>query len=250
MTPGAVRGSDADFYFCADSDLVKVTFASQGQLLATSVLASFSDDLRYAIYDDDGDIVVWTDAGTVSRVDGSTGAVEYTKTVPYQVETIGLRDLGAPDLQRLTDELYFTTGGTSYFTDLKTGLTRSVAGADATVQPFFWDGQTDTGITKTVLSQPRRIRLITGDGDLRQLSDFLEDLMAPSEVETINIDDVIDGAVIDITAGARDIARATCEPYSIAIFERSGQVIFKRALTDGSFAVDQSVSSTGDVLDQ
>ncbi|TIN65591.1 MAG: hypothetical protein E5Y26_04610 [Mesorhizobium sp.] len=250
VTPGAVRGSDADFYFCADSDLVKVTFASQGQLLATSVLASFSDDLRYAIYDDDGDIVVWTDAGTVSRVDGSTGAVEYTKTVPYQVETIGLRDLGAPDLQRLTDELYFTTGGTSYFTDLKTGLTRSVAGADATVQPFFWDGQTDTGITKTVLSQPRRIRLITGDGDLRQLSDFLEDLMAPSEVETINIDDVIDGAVIDITAGARDIARATCEPYSIAIFERSGQVIFKRALTDGSFAVDQSVSSTGDVLDQ
>ncbi|WP_292090726.1 hypothetical protein, partial [Mesorhizobium sp.] len=61
--------------------MVKVTFASQGQLLATSVLASFSDDLRYAIYDDDGDIVVWTDAGTVSRVDGSTGAVEYTKTV-------------------------------------------------------------------------------------------------------------------------------------------------------------------------
>ncbi|WP_292090440.1 hypothetical protein, partial [Mesorhizobium sp.] len=170
----------------------------------TSVLASFSDDLRYAIYDDDGDLVVWTDAGTVSRVDGSTGAVEYTKTVPYQIETIGLRDLGAPDLQRLTEELYFTTGGTSYFTDLKTGLTRSITGADASVNAFFYDGVTDTGITKTTLSQPRRIRLVTGTGDSRLLSDFLEDLMVhgagydQSEVETINIDDVIDGAVIDI----------------------------------------------------
>ncbi|TIR87125.1 MAG: hypothetical protein E5X04_00210, partial [Mesorhizobium sp.] len=60
ITPGAVRGSDADFYVCADTDLVKITLTSQGTLKSTSVLASFADDLRYCVYDDDGDLVVWT----------------------------------------------------------------------------------------------------------------------------------------------------------------------------------------------
>lgn len=70
-----------------------------------------------------------------------------------------------------------------------------------------------------------------------------------SEVDTINIDDVIDGAVVDVTAGVRDIARSVCEPYSIAVFERAGQIIFKRAYTDGAFAVDATLSSAGDVAE-
>ncbi|RWK12541.1 phage tail protein [Mesorhizobium sp.] len=255
ITPGTVRGANADFYVCADADLVKVTFTSQGTLLSWSVLASFADDLRYAVYDDDGDLVVWTDAMTVSRVNGSTGAIEYTKAVPYQIAAIGTRKLLAPDLQRLTDELYFTTGGTSYFTDLKTGITPSVTGADAGVQAFAYDGETDSGVTMTGAGVPRRIRLTTGDGTLRQLSDFLTDLMvhgggyATAQVAIENVDDTIQAAVIDITAGARDVARATCDPYSIAIFERSGKIIFKRALTDGAFAVDQVIASAGDMLD-
>ncbi|RWD33354.1 MAG: hypothetical protein EOS22_00985 [Mesorhizobium sp.] len=255
VTPGAVRGSEFDVYFCADADLLKATFTSQGTLKTTAVLATFSDDLRYCVYDDDGDLVVWTDAATVIRVNGTTGATEFTKTVPYQIEAIATRKLGSPDLQRLTDELYFTTGGTSYFTDLKTGLTRQLSGADASPVIYFYDGQNGQVLT-TQGGQPARLRFLIGDGTTRQLSDFLTDLMvhgggyASSEIVTENIDDLVQGAVIDITAGARDVARATCEPYSIAIFERSGQVIFKRALTDGSFAVDQAVSSTGDILDQ
>lgn len=256
VTPGENRGSEADVYLCADGDLVKVTLTGTGVIKLTSVLSSFSDDLRYAVYDDDGDLVVWTDAATVSRVNGTTGALEYTKTVPYQIEDYATRDLGDPDLQRLTDELYFTTGGVSYFTDLKTGATRQISGANSAVSAFVYDGQTDTVLTVGATGKPVRLRIIASDGEHRLLSDFLTDLMVhgggfdQSEVETINIDDVIDGAVIDITAGARDVARATCDPYSIAIFERSGQIIFKRALTDGSFAVDASISSAGDMTDQ
>lgn len=255
VTPGQVRGSEADVYFCADADLVKVTFTSTGVIKSTLVLATLSDDLRYAIYDDDGDIVVWTDAATVSRIDGATGAVEYTKTAPYQIQTVSARELEAPDLQRLTEDLYFTSGTTSYLTDLKTGITRSFSGANSSVTGFAYDGQTETAVV-VVSGQPQRLRLIAGDGSSRLLSNFLEDLMVygggydASQVVTQNIDDLVQGGVIDITAGARDIARATCDPYSIGIFERSGQIIFKRPLTDGAFAVDQTISSTGDILDQ
>lgn len=255
VTPGHVRGSEADVYFCADADLVKVTFTSTGVIKSTLVLATLSDDLRYAIYDDDGDIVVWTDAATVSRIDGATGAVEYTKTVPYQIQTVSARELEAPDLQRLTEDLYFTSGTTSYLTDLKTGITRSFSGANSSVTGFAYDGQTETAVV-VVSGQPRRLRLVAGDGTDRLLSAFLEDLMVhgggfdASQVVTENIDDLIQGAVIDIEAGARDVARSIIEPYSIAMFERSGQVIFKRALTDGSFAVDISISSAGDIVDQ
>ncbi|WP_292579810.1 hypothetical protein, partial [Mesorhizobium sp.] len=102
VTPGPVSG-DAVFYFCADNDLVKATFTSQGTLKSTVVLATFADALRYAVYDD-GDLVVWTDAATVVRLNGTTGAIEFTKTVPYQIEAIGTRDLGPPDLQRFAEE--------------------------------------------------------------------------------------------------------------------------------------------------
>jgi hypothetical protein len=255
VTPGEVRGSDADFYLCADADLVKVTFTSSGVLKSTSVLATLPHPLRYAIRDDDGDLVVWTDSATVSRVDGTTGAVEYTKTVPYQIEVNGgSRELLAPDLQRLTEDFYFEAGGTSYLTDLKTGVTRSFTGASASTG-YAYDGQAET-VLAVISGQPQRLRLIAGDGSSRLLSTFLEDLMIygggyeSSAVATENIDDLVQGAVIDITAGTRDIARATCEPYSIAILERSGQIRFKRALTDGAFVVDQTISSTGDILDQ
>ncbi|RWK19807.1 MAG: hypothetical protein EOR43_23065 [Mesorhizobium sp.] len=255
VTPGAVRGSEFDVYFCADADLLKATFTSQGTLKATSVLATFADNLRYAIYDDDGDLVVWTDAATVIRVNGTTGATEFTKTVPYQIEAIATRKLGSPDLQRLTDELYFTVGGVSYFTDLKTGATRQLSGADALPVIYLYDGQTDTVLT-TSGAQPTRLRFLTDGGETRQLSDFLTDLMVygggyeTSQIAIENVDDQIQAAVIDITAGARDVARAVCEPYSIAIFERSGQIIFKRALTDGAFVVDQTIASSGDTVDQ
>ncbi|WP_189375235.1 MULTISPECIES: hypothetical protein [unclassified Mesorhizobium] len=226
LTPGPVSGSDGVFYLCADNDLVKATFTSQGTLKSTSVLATFADALRYAVYDD-GDLVVWTDAATVSRVDGATGAIEFTKSVPYQIEAIGTRDLGPPDLQRFVDELYFLPvgGTTSYFTDLDLGTTRSIAGASST-DSYYFDGQTDQIISETAGGIPRRLTFVPGGGDLRLLSDLLTDLMVhgggfdPSDIVTEGIDDLIQGAVFDITAGARDIARSICEPYSIAIFER------------------------------
>lgn len=256
ITRGEVRGEEADIFFCADSDLIKATFSSTGIIKSTRVMATLAYPLRYAIYDDDGDIVVWTNSATVSRIDGTTGALEYTKTVPYQIQTIDVRELGSPDLQRLTEEFYFTPGSVSYFTDLKTGATRQMSGADSGVNTFYFDGETQTVITITSGGKPRRIRFIAGDGNLRRLSDLLSDLMVYgggyelSEVSCENVTDLIQGAVVDITAGTRDIARAICEPYSVAIFERSGVIIFKRALTDGAFTVDQVISSAGDIVDQ
>ncbi|RJT32805.1 hypothetical protein D3227_25740 [Mesorhizobium waimense] len=254
LTPGANRGNEADVWVCADNYLVKVTFTALGTIKSTTVVATLADDLRYAVYDD-GDVVVWTDAGTVKRINGTTGAVEFTKTVPYQIEVVTSRILGDPDLHRLTDELYYVTGSTSYFTNLDTGLTRSVTGATSNPQLYYYDGQTDTLLTRTpVFGVPQRMRIISDDGTQRQLEDFLVALMEAggfdsSEIEVINVDDVIDGAVVDVTAGVRDIARSVCEPYSIAIFERAGQIIFKRAFTDGAFAIDATISSAGDISD-
>ncbi|WP_292294266.1 hypothetical protein, partial [Mesorhizobium sp.] len=75
-------------------------FTALGTIKSTTVVATLADDLRYAVYDD-GDVVVWTDAGTVKRINGTTGAVEYTKTVPYQIESVNAsRLIGDPDLQR------------------------------------------------------------------------------------------------------------------------------------------------------
>jgi hypothetical protein len=159
-------------------------------------------------------------------------------TVPYQIPAVATRNMGDPDQHRLTEEMYFTTGGVSYFTDLKTGATRSLTGANASPNIWFYDGQTGTVVTRDNAFVPQRLRFITDAGDVRQLSDLLTDLMVygggydPSQVATENIDDLIQGAVFDITAGTRDIARSIIEPYSIALFERSGVIIFKRALTD------------------
>jgi hypothetical protein len=230
-TLGEVRASEFDIYFCADADLLKATFFSTGLLKAQVVLASFSDDLYYAVYDG-GDVVVWTDAATVKRVDGDTGSVAFTKSVPYQIpassnDILNARSLLDPDLQNLTEELYFASGSNSYFTDLGTGVTRTVAGRTASLNgAYVYDGATNTVILKGAGSEPDRIRFVAGDGDSRLLADFLEDLMVygggydPSDIVTENIDDAIQGAVVDITAGARDVARAVIEPYSIAMFER------------------------------
>ncbi|TIT95674.1 MAG: hypothetical protein E5W59_01325 [Mesorhizobium sp.] len=86
------------------------------------------------------------------------------------------------------------------------------------------------------------------------MEDFLVALMeaggfSSDEIEVINVDDVIDGAVIDVTNGVRDIAKSICEPYSIAIFERAGKIIFKRAFTDGAFAIDATFAPFGDIVD-
>ncbi|MER9726898.1 MULTISPECIES: hypothetical protein [unclassified Mesorhizobium] len=226
VTPGESRGSEADFYFCADTDLVKVTLTSLGTFKSSTVMASFSDALRYAIRDDDGDLVVWTDTATLSVSMAQRERSNIRKPVLYQIQAISSRALGAPDLQRLTEELYFTTGGVSYFTDLKTGLTRSISGADPSPALFSYDGEDEVILTVDGSGQPRRGRIISGDGEKRLLSDFLRDLMVhgggydPSEIVVENVDDLIDGAVVDVTASVREIARSICEPYSIAMFER------------------------------
>jgi hypothetical protein len=227
VTPGGVS-SGAVFYFCADADLVKVTFNNSGLLIGSTVVATLPHALRYAVYDA-GDVVVWTDAGTVSRVDVATGGIEYTKTVPYQIDVAATRSIGDPDLQRLTEELFFQGVGTCYFTDLGTGVTRTVAGGLTEFTTYFYDGQTETVIAPKLHSTsitPRSLKFVVGDGDDRLLADFLTDLMVYgggydlSDIDVENVDDLIQGAVVDITAGARDIARSVIEPYSIAMFER------------------------------
>ncbi|MET3521467.1 hypothetical protein [Mesorhizobium abyssinicae] len=69
------------------------------------------------------------------------------------------------------------------------------------------------------------MRIIAGNGELRLLTDFLEALFVAGGFEASdlvfeNIDDLIQGAVIDQTESCRDIARRIAEPYSFAIFER------------------------------
>ncbi len=256
VTPGEVRGSEADFWFCADTDLVKVTLTVLGTPKSVTVVATLADDLRYAVYDA-GYLVVWTDVGTVKRINASIGAVVFTATVPYQIQSVATSrgSVPDPDLLELSNEFYFTTGGVSYFTDLGTGVTRSISGADSTPAVTLYSGDKDIGITLNAFDVPQLLRITSSTGTTRRLDDLLSDLMVygggydPSEVDTFNIDDLIQGAVFDVTAGARDVARSIAEPYSIAIFERSGQVIFKRAFTDGAFAIDATFSSSGDIAD-
>jgi len=252
-TPGEVRGgSEFDVWVCADNDLVKVTFTAMGTYKSKTVVHTFTNSPRYAVYDD-GDLVVWTDAAEIIRVD-SSGTVKYTVDAPYQIQGVGSLQLADPDLNRLTDEFYINIGGTSYFTDLSTGTTRTVTGGTSSPLILF-DGQRDWFITKTAGSIPRLGKVLAGGGETRLLSDLLTDLMVhgggydEDDLVFENIDDEIQGVVIDLTAGARDVARSIADPYSISIFERGGTVIFKRALTDGSFAVDATASSTGDFID-
>lgn len=136
--------------------------------------------------------------------------------------------MAPPDANRFENGFFFQAATFYYFTDLDTGLTRSIAKAsEVSSWRHVYDGLSETVITTDNVVAPMRRRFnAPGNGTLRNLSDFLADLMVhgggfdPSEVIVENVDDQIQGAVIDVTAGVRDIARSICEPYSIAIFER------------------------------
>lgn len=254
FTPGEIRSGDADIWICAGNSLWKMTVNTSGLVTLLTEHATFVDAPVYAAFYDE-DVIVWTDNLEAIRVDGVTGAVVWTETVPYQIPDGSSQVIGPPDANRLEDELFYQESTAYYFTNLDTGDTRSVAKSASTPHRNVFDALTNTVITTDNADLPVRTLFdAAGDGTQRDLEDFLEALMVaggfePSEIQTINIDDVIDGAVIDVTAGVRDIARATCEPYSIAIFERSGVIIFKRALTDASFGVDATISSAGDIAD-
>jgi hypothetical protein len=257
FTPGEIRDGDADLWICSGHGLWKNVVTTTGLTTLLTEHATFVDSPRYAVWHDD-DVIVWTDNAEAIRIDGSTGAVVWTKAVPYQIGAAGsLRSLPGPDEQRLDDELLVQTEDQYYFTSLDTGLTRTVGKAtEVSSWRYVYDGLSQTVITTDNIVLPlRRLFDVAGSGALRNLSDLLSDLMVygggydSDQVETVNIDDLIDGSVIDVTAGVRDIARATNEPYSNAMFERSGVIIMKRALTDGAFAVDATLSSAGDIAD-
>lgn len=254
FAPGEIRTSDADIWICAGNSLWKMTVTATGLTTLLTEHSVLTDDPIYAVWHDD-DIIVWTDNLEVIRIDGVTGAVVWTMAVPYQIPAAATQPIAPPDANRFDSELFFQGATSYYFTNLDTGLTRSISKGSSLVFRNVFDGLTNTLITTDNADVPFRTLFdASGSGTQRDLSDFLEALMVaggfdPSEVQTINIDDVIDGAVIDVTAGVRDIAWATCEPYSIAIFEPSGVIIFKRALTDASFGVDATISSAGDIAD-
>ncbi|PAQ01557.1 hypothetical protein CIT25_16100 [Mesorhizobium mediterraneum] len=255
LAPGEIRDGDADIWICAGNSLWRNTVNTSGLTTIVTEHATFVDAPVYAVWHDD-DVIVWTDNLEVIRIDGVTGAVVWTVAVPYQIPAASLRSLSPPDSNRLDDEFFIQGTLLYYFTNLDTGLTRTIAKAsEVSAWRHVFDGVTNTVVTTDNFAVPqRRLFDASGDGTQRQLSDFLEALMAaggfdPAEIQTINIDDVIDGAVIDMTAGVRDIARAICEPYSIAIFERAGQIIFKRAFTGDAFVVDAVISSAGDIVD-
>jgi hypothetical protein len=255
ITPGEVRTDDADIWICADDDLIKLVVNINGAITGQTVFKTFADDAVYAVYYDD-DIIVWTDNAQVIRVDGSTASTLWTETVPYQVETNAvLRGAGEPDTQHL-DGVFLSIESTVYnFTSLKTGLTTELARSAGSTFRYVYDTASKTLITTDNASAPvRTIFDFVGDGTQRNLSAMLEALMvrggfAASELTFENVDDVIDGAVVDITSGVRDIAMSICDPYSIAMFERGTDIVFKRALTDDDFEVDATVLSR-DLIDR
>ncbi len=248
---GTVAASEADIYAVAGDTLYKIRINSTGGILGVADVYTDADDLVYCVFHDGG-IVAWNDNAEVIRVNVTTGAVEWTETVPYT----SFASLASPDLHRLDDVLMVESVGDYYFTDLTDGTTTTVAKSDAAVGSQVYDGIGNLAINTDRSVEIARIQRfdVVGDGELRDLEDFLVDLMVAggfdaSEIEVENVDDQILGAVIDITSGVRDVARSVCEPYSIAIFERAGQIIFKRASTDGAFAIDATIGST-DVIDQ
>lgn len=253
IAPGEIREDAADIWICADDKLVKAVINSSGAFTSSTVHATFADDAVYSVWYDN-DVVVWTDNAQVIRVDGVTGATVYTQSVPYQVEPAGqLRELAPADLNRFVDTFYYLIGVNHNFTDLDTGETEQITTG---LSPFryVFDGVGERTITTVNAAVPyRTIFDSVGDGELRDLEDFLVDLMVAggfeaSDISVENVDDQILGAVIDITGGVRDIARQICEPYSIAFFERAGDIVFRRALTDGAFAVEASIGAT-DIID-
>lgn len=245
----------ADVYAVAGDTLYKLVVNSSGGVLSVAEVYTDADDLVYCVFYDGG-VIVWNDNQEVMRV-SAAGAVEWTETVPYQISTeASSRALAPPDLHRLDDDI-MVEGSTSYwFTSLGDGETTTTAKTNATVGRQVYDGTGGLALNtdRTVEIARRQAFDAVGDGDLRDLGDFLTDLMVSggfdaSEVNVTGVDDQIRGAVIDITSGTREVVRSVADPYSIAIWERDGQIITKRALTDGSFAVDATIPAT-DIVDQ
>lgn len=253
---GDVRASDADVYLVGDDTLFKARITSNGLLTGIAELYSDADPLVYCVFYESG-IIVWNDNNEVMRINASTGAVEWTNTVPYQIATTAaLRALAPPEMHRLDDELMVEETTAYNFTNLDTGETETVSKANTSIGKQVYDGIGNVGInTDRGGEVARQVNFdAVGDGSSWPLEDFLTELMVAggfeeSEITCENVDDDILGAVIDITGGVRDIARQVCDPYSIAMFERAGQIVFKRANTDGAFAVDVTIGST-DVLDR
>lgn len=255
ITPGEVRTDDADIWICADDDLIKMVVNINGAIVSRTVFKTFADDAVYAVYYDD-DVIVWTDNAQVIRVDAVTASTLWTESVPYQIgSTPALRGLGDPDTHRFDGVFYFQESTVYNFTSLKTGLTVELAKSSGSTYSYAYDSITKTLITTDTGGDPiRTIFDFVGDGTQRNLSDMLEALMVrggfeASELTFENVDDVIDGAVVDITSGVRDVAMSICDPYSIAMFERGTDIVFKRALTDDDFAVDATILSR-DLIDR
>lgn len=255
ITVGEIRTDDADVWICADDDLIKLRVNINGNIVTRTVFETFADDAIYAVYYDE-DVIVWTDNAQVIRVDAATGSTVWTESTPYQIEAnVTIRGLGDPDTHRLDGVFFFQETTVYNFTSLKTGLTVELAKASGSPFRYAYDSVTKTLITTDNTTDPiRTIFDFVGDGTQRNLSDMLEALMvrggfAASELTFENVDDVIDGAVVDITSGVRDVAMSICDPYSIAMFERGTDIVFKRALTDDSFAVDATILSR-DLIDR
>lgn len=252
---GEIRADEADIYLVGDDKLYKAVINSTGQFTAITELYTDADNLIYCLFHE-GNVIVWNDNAEVMAI-SALGAVVWTTTVPYQITaSASTRSLGAPDTHRLDGDLLFEEATTYNFTDLDDGSTTEIAKSSSTVGPYAYDGEGNwsVGTDLTGIIARRTAFNLAGDGTTRDLEDFLVALMVAggfdaSEITCENIDDQILGAVIDITGGVRDIARQVCDPYSIAIFERAGQIVFKRANTDGSFALDVTIGSS-DVLDR
>lgn len=260
ITFGDKRATDADVFLCAGTTLYKARVSMFGVLDTITSHATFADDLVYAVYHE-GDIVVWTDNQEVKRVDGTTGATEWTESLAYQ--TNGMGSMAAPDANRFVDEFYAQGSTTYYFTSLVDGSTRTLAKPnEISSWKFVYDGSQNIVITTDNNGSPygdlplRRTFDNVGSGTTRDLEDFVAAVWESGEAftslehsEVGYASDQIKGAVIDITTGQREVVRSVAGPYSFSIFERSGQIITKRALTDGSFAVDATLS-TNDFVDR
>lgn len=245
---GETRASNADIWVCAGTTLYKFIATSTGAINTITTHATFADDLVHAVYYD-GDVIVWTDNAQAIRVDGVTGSTVWTVSVPYQIPSAATdRSLTPPDMNRYVDEFYFQESTVYNFTSLENGESRTISGAPTFTFRHVYDGANEVLVTTDNTSEPLRTTFDNvGDGTIRDLEDFLAALTEVDESFTsaqhleINITDQIQGAVIDVTSGIRDVAKSVAGPYSIAIFERAGQIIYKRALTDGSFAVDATL---------
>lgn len=238
IAPGEIRADTADVWVCADDKLVKLVVNSFGGILSTAEFATLTDNPIYAVYHE-GDVIVWTDNAEVIRINGTTGATVWTESVPYTVTATGsTRHLGAPDQNRFEETFCWSDAAAYYFTDLDDGDTTTVSVANSQSN-FAYDSVTDTLIKTDNGALPVRVTFdAVGDGEVRDLADFIEDLMVhggqydASEITVEGIDDQIQGAVIDITSGVRDVLRSLADPYSFAIFERAGTIVCKRAGTD------------------